>query len=153
MELPSCRDLGGESKDNIKSENHFCPVEFYVPVYRKLTFIKDVEEELEIWLKGDECFNKEYENGKNRLGPIQYCNFGFVAGCVWGDDSSWKIQFLDLSEADKGIIKRDDRLDYIGLPNNMDLKDAIDMNSWEPRHPWIGVAHTSWINYDTRKKR
>ena len=31
---------------------------------------------------------------------------GFVAGCIWGDDSSWKVQFLDLQEADKGIVKR-----------------------------------------------
>ena len=28
---------------------------------------------------------------------------GFVAGCVWGDDSSWKIEYLDLSKADEGI--------------------------------------------------
>lgn len=54
MELPSCRDLGGEEPHS----TGFCPVEYYVPP------------------------------GKD---------FGFVAGCVWGDDSSWKIQFLDLS--------------------------------------------------------
>jgi len=23
--------------------------------------------------------------------------FGFIWGCVWGDDASWKVQYLDLS--------------------------------------------------------
>ena len=57
--------------------------------------------------------------------------FGFVAGCIWGDDSSWKIQYLDLSEVDQGVIKREERFGYIELPRSMNLKDAIeygDMN-------------------------
>ncbi|MBU1136362.1 MAG: hypothetical protein ABIG37_02930 [Nanoarchaeota archaeon] len=149
MELPSCRDLGGEDKDNIDYKDHFCPVEFYIPVYRKVTSPEEaIGKKLEIWLTGDECFDKEYDS-KNILGPIQYCNFGFVAGCIWGDDSSWKIQFLDLSESDKGIVKRDKRFGYIELPHSMSLKNAIDMRTWEPEHPWIGVTHTSWRNYDT----
>ena len=52
-------------------------------------------------------------------------NFGFVAGCVWGDDSSWKIQFLDLSRATEGIVIRDDRFGYLELPDNVPLADAI----------------------------
>ena len=51
---------------------------------------------------------------------------GFVAGCVWGDDSSWKIQYLDLSKADEGILKRDERFGYIELPHKMTLQEAID---------------------------
>jgi hypothetical protein len=52
--------------------------------------------------------------------------FGFVAGCVWGDDSSWKIQYLDLGRVDEGILVRDNRFGYIELPRKMyHLKDAI----------------------------
>ncbi len=56
---------------------------------------------------------------------------GFVAGCVWGDDSSWKIQYLDLSKIDQGILVRDDRFGYIELQNQQNLKDAIDLLSIE----------------------
>lgn len=153
MELPSCADIGGEDQTNVKSELHFCPVEFYIPCYRKITFPKIVEgEKLESWLKGDDCFNKEYDDGKNILGPVQYCDFGFVAGCVWGDDTSWKIQFLDLSEVEKGIIKRDARFGYVQLPNNLNLKQAIDMRLWEPDHPVLGISHTTVWNYLTKEK-
>jgi len=51
--------------------------------------------------------------------------FGFVSGCVWGDDCSWKLQYLDLSRIDEGIIQRDDRFGYVELPRDVDLKHAI----------------------------
>ena len=89
MELPSCRDIGGEEPNSYG----FCPVDYFVP----------------------------------RLKTGEHYSFGFIAGCVWGDDSTYKIQYLDLSEAEKGIIKRDERFGYIALPENQSLKDAIDM--------------------------
>ena len=60
----------------------------------------------------------------------EFYPFGFVAGCIWGDDSTYKIQYLDLSEAEKGIVKRDDRFGYIMLPENQSLKEAIDMSDF-----------------------
>jgi hypothetical protein len=42
-------------------------------------------------------------------------SFGFVWGCYWGDDSSWKVQYLDLSLIQEGIIMRDDRFGYVEL--------------------------------------
>jgi hypothetical protein len=47
-----------------------------------------------------------------------------VAGCVWGDDTSWKVQYLDLSRARQGIVTRDDRLGYIELPAGIRLANA-----------------------------
>jgi hypothetical protein len=61
------------------------------------------------------------------LTPRLYYSFGFVAGCVWGDDTTWKIQYLDLSDVRKGVIRRDDRFGYIELPDKIRLRDAIDM--------------------------
>jgi hypothetical protein len=75
----------------------FCPVEYYVPG------MSDDD-----WNDGGEL------NGR----------LGFVAGCVWGDDTSWKIQVLDLSHIAEGKFYRDDRIGYVELPN-MPLKDAI----------------------------
>lgn len=68
--------------------------------------------------------------------------FGFVAGCVWGDDSSWKIQYIDLSQIEQGIIKREDRFGYIELPSNMDLKDAIRYGDMDSNYITIVTQHT-----------
>jgi len=73
---------------------------------------------------GEECENK---TTYHPLTPLLYYPFGFVAGCVWGDDSTDKIQYLDLSEAEKGVIKREERFGYIELPENLSLKEAINM--------------------------
>jgi len=56
--------------------------------------------------------------------------FGFVAGCVWGDDSSWKIQYLDLSKISEGKLRRENRFGYIELPGNLSLSGAIDMSDF-----------------------
>jgi hypothetical protein len=71
MELPSCKDLGGEEH----SGQGFCPVDYYVPY-----------DHPDVAAAGDAG------------------SFGFVAGCIWGDDSSWKIRYLDLSRASDGIV-------------------------------------------------
>lgn len=77
----------------------FCPVGFYVPDWW------DVHNGSVI--PGSEYWNTDYEwpNG----------SFGFVWGCHWGDDSSWKVQYLDLSDVHKGIIRRDERFGYVEL--------------------------------------
>lgn len=54
----------------------FCPVDYFVP-----------------WTEYDLL-----EEGNVR--------WGFVAGCVWGDDSTWKIQMLDLGNIENGELKR-----------------------------------------------
>ncbi len=41
--------------------------------------------------------------------------FGFVAGCHWGDDSSWKVQFLDLRDPANPI--RLERFGYVAMPS------------------------------------
>ena len=54
----------------------------------------------------------------------------FVAGCIWGDDSSWKIQHIDISRIEEGIIQRDERFGYIELPPGLTLKQAILMSDF-----------------------
>lgn len=155
MELPSCKDLGGEDSKNVEYKDHFCPVEYYVPFCRKAIHplkVRGKKEEIEMWLKGDECFDKEYLETCSELGPIQYCDFGFVAGCCWGDDTSWKIQYLDLSEVEKGIIRRDERFGYLELPGKLSLKEAINTDVWEPGHNWISIIHEESFNIDACKK-
>jgi hypothetical protein len=90
------KDIGGEERKS----NGFCPTELYVPVQRKWS------DEKEDYVEVDGAH-------------------GFVAGCVWGDDTSWKIQYVDISRAEEGIITRDERFGYIELPEHLSLKQAV----------------------------
>lgn len=67
----------------------FCPVEFFVP----------------------------YESVHKWTGFTG--QWGFVSGCVWGDDSSWKLQMLDLREIAAGKLTRFDPFDYLELPEHI----------------------------------
>lgn len=77
----------------------FCPVGFYVPDWW------DVHDASII--PGSESWNADLEWPSGE--------FGFVWGCIWGDDSSWKVQHLDLSGARDGVIRRDERFGYVQL--------------------------------------
>lgn len=77
----------------------FCPVGFYVPDWW------DVNDGSVI--PGSKYWNadKEWPTG----------DFAFVWGCCWGDDSSWKVQYLDLSRIREGIITREERFGYVEI--------------------------------------
>lgn len=135
MTLPDCKDFCGEERD----EFGFCPVDYYIPRYKEWTLKGYTEEELvkrkvpkENWERAmknsiekiyDHEIDESFEEVKDK--PFIYEKFGFVSGCVWGDDTSWKIQFLDLSELSKSILKRDDRFGYIEQPHNLSLKESV----------------------------
>jgi hypothetical protein len=77
----------------------FCPVGFYVPDWW------DVND-------GSTLPGSEHWSGDDEW-PLG--DFGFVWGCQWGDDSSWKVQYLDLSRVQDGVIGRDERFGYLEL--------------------------------------
>jgi hypothetical protein len=76
--------------------------------------------------------------------------YGFISGCFWGDDSSWKIQYLDLSEIEKRIIKREERFGYLELPSGLDLKGAI--NVVDDEDGLIEVAGSRIYNIKSSKE-
>lgn len=83
---------------------------------RKSAYLKAKEEsrkEADVWYDGHPYVER-------------YAPFGFVAGCIWGDDFSWKLQFLDLSKAEGGVLSRDDRFGYVEV--NTPLKDNVCVN-------------------------
>jgi hypothetical protein len=127
MELPSCKDIGGEEP----SPDAFCPVDYYVPCYivREST-MGNVGHKFVVNEPGPE--NLIESNYDKPVSPVLYYPFGFVAGCIWGDDSSMKIQYLDLEHVEAGIIKRDERFGYIKMPDKLTLKDSIDLSDYYP---------------------
>jgi hypothetical protein len=96
------------------SASGFCPVGFYVPDWW------DVNDDSII--PGSESWDADCEWPTGR--------FGFVWGCVWGDDSSWKVQHLDLSRVSDGVIARDERYGYLALVTD----------GWDP--PWRDLDRT-----------
>jgi hypothetical protein len=92
----------------------FCPVGFYVPDWW------DIHDGFLIPGSPYWDTDEEWPGGK----------FGFVWGCYWGDDSSWKVQYLDLSAIESGVIKRDERYGYIPLATGDYASPSLDP---EPR--------------------
>lgn len=112
MKLPECEDIAGEDADSFG----FCPTKFYVP-------------------QADEGDKAHAETLEELCGT-----FGFVAGCIWGDDSSWKIQYLDLSRIKDGILTRDERFGYIEMPNNVkNLADCFNFRYFSVDDPEIQI--------------
>lgn len=138
MKLPDCTDLGGEAPD----AGGFCPVELYVPRYKKV-IVKDPtgREEEKWWFETEadgHTGQQTDQYGYHRtFGPWLSLTTGFVAGCVWGDDSTWKLEVIDLSRAAEGIITRSDRFGHVQLAHGISLADSIrldrHMPHWELR--------------------
>ena len=123
MELPSCRDIGGEEPHSAG----FCPVDFFVPSYI-LKEHKFPDGRIEVTPRNEPDEETMQDSTHSRVAsPRLYYPFGFVAGCIWGDDSSWKIEYLDLSAVEKGEIRRDARFGYIEMPDGISLRQAIDL--------------------------
>ena len=167
MRLPSCEDVGGEEPDSWG----FCPVELHVPRYRALSYVSE-----RTWRDGERVppFTVRTTDflwpgdprlrgldpadptppfavpGTGALGPWTHCPFGFVAGCVWGDDSSLKLEFLDLSRAAEGVLRRDDRFGYVELPGRLTLREAIDLSGWRPDGERARVSFARVDTHDLR---
>jgi len=95
----------------------FCPVGFYVPDWW------DVH-------SGSIIPGSEYWN-PDREWPTG--DFGFVWGCVWGDDGSWKVQYLDLSDVDNGVVRREERFGYVELATHGFNNPCFNLDG-EPPH-------------------
>jgi hypothetical protein len=117
MRLPSCKDIGGEER----SAGGFCPTEFYVPRYRQVvTAMANFDKPIEF---------REYEtvademasaisspaSHKTTFGDWKSTAVGFVSGCIWGDDTTWKLEVIDLSRSADGVISRRARFGHLSL--------------------------------------
>lgn len=165
LELPSCRDIGGEEPHSLG----FCPTDFFVPYFidlashagdqpsrRRRKQLPTREELAPRTIPVTYTYPEgriEYHH-EAPIGPLTYHPFGFVAGCVWGDDSSWKLQYLDLSQAAVGVLRREERFGYVELPDNLRLEKAIDLidyrsDSIDDSDHEIGITLTKRFNLRT----
>jgi hypothetical protein len=126
MALPSCKIIGGEPK---VEEHGFCPVEFHVPNYIRRKSGKGT------WYYDEQIDVDEWRVTKEDEASFHHFDFGFVAGCIWGDDTSWKVQHLDLSRVDEGIVTRTEKFGYVWLGPKVKLSNAVNILMFgDPKH-------------------
>lgn len=124
MSLPDCKEVA-----HTEFVGHgFCPVETWVPTYKykkdafTLNNPKTGKDKSYAVYYPEIDFEKEKEDCNDL--PTLYHDFAFVAGCVWGDDSCWKIRLLDLKDLDNGKIGYKD-IGYLEMPVNLSLQKAV----------------------------
>lgn len=146
LALPACRDIGGEEP----AAGGFCPVDYFVPSYidydlsvgtgtptrhrKQVPTAEDLQPRTVQVTRpalSDGTPARVEDHHHRPLGGLRHHPFGFVAGCLWGEDSSWKVQFLDLSQAHRGILRREERFGHLALPDGVTLDRAIDMSDYE----------------------
>lgn len=126
MELPSCKDF-------CAVEGKFFPVEYYVPSYY------DVH--------GIQSFSKEWSKELDEI----YGTFGFISGCHWGDDKSWKIGYIDLTDLEEEKVKIDFRFGYIEQPINLALPQCVDLSDFNPANNEYSITISRCSQYDMKK--
>lgn len=151
MELPSCKVIGGEPK---ATGEGFCPVEIYVPNYIKLTYPDLNKKDDDKWVYEAQIDPREWHVTPEHEASYHHFNFGFVSGCYWGDDWSWKIQHLDLSRVDEGIVTRSEKFGYVWLLPGIELKDAVEIILFDDPSTYrinLSIGKTFYVNPEEAK--
>lgn len=65
---------------------------------------------------------------------------GFVAGIRANDETSCKIEYLDLSDIINGKIFRDNRFGHIELPEGIKLENAVQYSLYKNKYSSIDIA-------------
>lgn len=153
MELPSCKDIGGEEPHII-----FCPLDYYVPSYIEVEVYNDQDQTTEVervnepsqnWMTpytttvSASALGKEYHLHYKPRPQRHFHAIGFVAGRNWAGGPFSLLQYLDLSEVHHGIIRRDSRFGHIELPDWMSLRETIHMLEYQtnPEDPKDSANH------------
>lgn len=136
------------------SSNGFCPTEFYIPKYvqtKQLLPSQLGDSEYSYYTVDCGSDAENFAEEFKVTGKVDYCNFGFLSGCVWGDDSCWKLRHIDLSKVPEKILVITDKLGYWQLPDDT-LKNNIGMDNWEPGVGWITIKRQEHVNLYTNER-
>ena len=141
------------------STSGFCPVDFYIPRYKRSTHTAEIDGETHTYDRYSvDC---EYMNENEFLTDelysltpvkVEYTDFGFMSGCVWGDDTSWKLQYIDLSKILEKKLIITDKFGYWELPHKLNLKECINVSDWDPVNNWIELTRMEHVNLKTGER-
>lgn len=133
------------------SASGFCPTEMYIPRYNKYSQ-PGLGEYCTADAEYETCAEFIAAQEDKNFVEVKYCDFGFLSGCVWGDDSNWKLLYIDLSKIPDKELEISDKFGYWALPTGMKLKECINMKSWEPDHNWVELTRAEHINLKTGER-
>jgi len=132
------------------SSNGFCPTEIYVPRYRlvKGSFESaGTTHNFETYaVDCDYATEEKFLEDMPEFDSEQYTDFGFLCGCVWGDDAEWKIKYIDLSQINSRILSITEKFGYWEIPRTLTLKQCIDMSDWDPDYNCISLVGSKRFN-------
>lgn len=139
------------------SAHGFCPVEFYVPKYihSKHELKSQLgDSEYDSYTVDCDCSPEDFESELNtsEFINLNHCNFAFMCGCVWGDDTSWKLRYIDLSQVPNKVLSVTEKFGYWELPDSLTLRESIKMDGWEPGHNWIKLYRAESLNLKTDER-
>lgn len=136
----------------------FCPVEYYIPRYNKSVDsygADDEKKEFDVYQMDNDYTSAESfvaDWDKPEFVETQFCNFAFLCGCVWGDDSSWKLRYIELAGVPNKELLITEKFGYWELPTQMNLRQCINMSSWEPDHNWVELTRMEHLNLRTGER-
>lgn len=134
---------------DVGGKEGFCPVEVLVP-------FKLSDGTYSVWHVDPEAYNYEYFAEPGRT--IEYADFGFVAGCVWGDDTTYKLRYLDFSKlATERKLSVTAPFGYFELPSTGVMHEYFNLEDLDEGVLRINRgevferrADGSWRDYSTR---
>jgi hypothetical protein len=138
--------------------NGFCPVEYYIPRYNKSCESMTISGELRAFdiyqvdheYTSPEAFVADWKTPE--FVETKFCNFAFMCGCVWGDDTSWKLRYIELAGVPNKELLITEKFGYWELPTQSTLRQCINMSSWEPEHDWIELTRMEHFNLRTGER-
>ncbi len=142
-------------EDWCEGSSKFCPVEFYVPRYIFTAWVDSHSVDptrpyIYVDWDNDEEFNQksDYPLKENIVEfKDSYADFAFVSGCIWGDDTSWKLRYIDLSQLEDKKITVSERYGYFELPNGKTLKECIQFSDLQTTDKYIRLCEmTHWVD-------
>jgi hypothetical protein len=114
----------------------FCPVEYYAPQ----AFMDYPDEADSGWTFDNASeyhdFSIFQKDAVQQKSPVRFPGFAFLAGCVWGDDSEWKLRYIDYSGVAGRQLVVDERFGYHELPHRA-LRECVDLQNWMPDRPVV----------------
>ena len=115
-------DWCGETNDAFG----FCPTEYFVPVKHEYSYVFPMKDRPALtgtssqWLDCDyEKVQEFWDDVQKEKGTVTWSNWALMSGCVWGDDTSWKLRYIDLSEIPNKVLKITERFGYWELPQEI----------------------------------
>lgn len=125
------------------SGHGFCPTAYYLPQCFITTYDNDTYHQFENGRDYRQGYQAFLDDAKDEDARVEYPGFGFLCGCVWGDDNDWKLRYVDYSNVTNRVLKIDERFGYHPLPD-MPLSACVDLSAWETSHPLIITAQRTF---------